>query len=89
MALTLFGMIKRQRGKQLLIRLDTGLEVETTAAGFKFGDRVQVAMDWQAGRVRKVYPEKVEVPEDPDTDIWEPTESHDHTAWGVDVNVKK
>lgn len=79
MALTLFGMIKRQRGNKLLIRLDNGKKVETAAAGFKFGDRVQVAYDWQAGRIRKVYPEVIKISNDHDTDIWE------HTSWDVDM----
>ena len=59
MAKALFGIVKRSVGNKLTIKLNNGDTVKYESAQFKFGDRVQVAMDWQAGRVRKVYPAKI------------------------------
>jgi len=57
---TLFGRIIKKVGKTLTIELDNGKKVRKTTPGFKFGERVQVAMNWESGRVRKVYPANIE-----------------------------
>jgi phosphopantothenoylcysteine synthetase/decarboxylase len=56
----LFGSIIKKVGNTLTIELDNGKKVRKTAPGFKFRQRVQVAMNWESGRVRKVYPAKIE-----------------------------
>ena len=59
MSTTLFGTIIKKVGNVLTIELDNGKKVRKTTSGFKFRQRVQVAMNWESGRVRKVYPAKV------------------------------
>ncbi len=60
MAKAMFGIVKKKVGIKLTIKLDNGDAVTYESASFDFGDRVQVAMNWQSGRVRKVYPAKIE-----------------------------
>lgn len=60
MPTTLFGTVIKKVGDTLTIELDNGKKVRKTTPGFKFRQRVQVATNWESGRVRKVYPAKIE-----------------------------